>query len=128
MAQAAAETCPRKQGPHTLGGALEAISEDAPDAIGRLLVERRTLERLIRCSKGYRTGLCGVAEMPDHTATDNRGQIHLVGKTLAVLFIGQEIDGQRQPTPRQHRHQALLTERTHHAIEGHRRDIVEDRA
>ena len=44
-----------------------------------------------------------------------------------MLFIGQEIDGQRQPTPGQHRHQALLTQRTDQAIEGHRGDMVEDR-
>ena len=63
-----------------------------------------------------------------HPATDNRGQIHLVGETVAVLLIGQEIDGQRQPTPGQHRHQTLVAERTDQAIEGHGRDMVEDRA
>ena len=65
--------------------------------------------------------------MPDHPATDNRGQIHLLGETVAVLLIGQEIDGQRQPTPGQHGHQTLVAERTDQAIERHRGDMVEHR-
>ena len=43
-----------------------------------------------------------------------------------MLFVGHEIDGQRQPTPGQGRHQAVTAERTDQAIERHRRDIVED--
>ena len=64
MAQAAAETCLRKQGPQTLHGALEAISEDTSDAIGRLLVERHTLEHLIQCSKDY-CSACRALDTPD---------------------------------------------------------------
>ena len=59
---------------------------------------------------------------------DNRGQIHLVGQTMAVLFIGQEIDGQWEATPGQHRHQALLPKGTDHAIERHGGDMIEHRA
>ena len=45
-----------------------------------------------------------------------------------MLFIGQEIGGQGQPTPREHRHQTLVAERTDQAIEGHRRDMADHRA
>jgi hypothetical protein len=40
-------------------------------------------------------GLHGVLQMPEHPATDNRGEIRLLGETAAVLLIGQEIDRQR---------------------------------
>jgi hypothetical protein len=40
---------------------------------------------------------------------DNRGQIHLSGETVAVLFISQEIGGQGQPTPSQHRDHTQIT-------------------
>ena len=64
--------------------------------------------------------------MPEHTATDDGGQIHLVRETAAVLLIGQDIPWERQPTPRQHGHQALLTQGTDQAIEGHGRDVADD--
>ena len=35
--------------------------------------------------------------MPEHPATDDGGQVHLVREAFAVLFIGQQIDRQRQP-------------------------------
>jgi hypothetical protein len=57
--------------------------------------------------------------MPEHSATDNRGEIHLLGETAAVLFIGQEIDGQWEPTPGEHGHQSMLAERADEAIQGH---------
>src|SRR5436190_2074388 len=66
--------------------------------------------------------------MPDYPPTDNSGQIHLVGQTMAMLLIGEKIDGQWQATPGQHAHQALLPQRTHQTIEGHRGDMIEDRA
>src|ERR1700752_4097638 len=66
--------------------------------------------------------------MPHDASADYRGQIHLVGETAAVLFIGQDIPGQRQPTTRQYGHDTLLTERTDQAIEGHRGDMADDRA
>ena len=65
--------------------------------------------------------------MPEDTTADDRGQIHLAGETAAVLFISQDIDRQRQSTPRQHGHQALLTQSTHQAIEGHGRDVAHHR-
>ncbi len=84
------------QGAHTLGRAVEAIGEDPTDAIGRLLLERRVLELLVGLGKGRDTGLRGIPQMPQHAATANRGQIDLVSETATVLFISQEIDGQRQ--------------------------------
>ena len=68
-----------------------------------------------------------VAQMPEHAATDDGGQIHLVGETAAVLFIGQDIRRQRQATPGQHRDQALLAQGTDQAIEGHGRDVADHR-
>jgi hypothetical protein len=44
---------------------------------------------------------------------------------MTVLFIGQDICGQRQPTPGQHGHHTLLTQRTDQTIEGHRRDMAD---
>jgi hypothetical protein len=69
----------------------------------------------------------GVPQMPDDPSTNDRGEIHPVGETVTVLLIGEEIGGQRQVTPRQHRHQALGAERTNQAVEGHRGDMIEDR-
>ena len=66
--------------------------------------------------------------MPDHAATDNRGQIHLVGETAAVLLVGQEIGRQRETTPGQHRHQAVVAQRTDQTVEGHGRDMPDHRA
>src|SRR5215510_6875694 len=86
VAQAEAETCPRKQGPHTLRGAVKAIGEHPADPIGWLLLERCTLKLPIGLRKSYRTGLFGVAQMPDDAATDNGWQIDLVGETPAVLL------------------------------------------
>jgi hypothetical protein len=47
---------------------------------------------------------------------------------MAVLFIGQEICRQRRPTPGEHGHKTLLSERTDEAIESHRGDMADDRA
>jgi hypothetical protein len=41
--------------------------------------------------KGCRTGLLRVAQGPDDTAADHRGQIDFVGETAALLFIRQKI-------------------------------------
>ena len=128
VAEAVAQARPRKERPHTLGGAVKAIGEDPFDPIRRLLLGGRALKLAIGLGKGRRTGLLGVAQMPEHAATDNRGQIHLLRETAAVLFIGQEIDGQGQPTPGQHGDQTLVAKRTDEAIERHGRDMVEHRA
>ena len=66
--------------------------------------------------------------MPDHAATDDGREVHCLGETAAGLFIGQEIDGQRQPTPGEHRDQPVVAERTDEAGERHGRDRVEHRA
>ncbi len=83
------------------------------------------------CTIGLREG-CGtlgmaVPQVPEHAATDDGGQIDLVRETAAVLCIGQEIDRQWQCTPGQHGDQALLTQGTHQAIEGHGRDMADGR-
>src|SRR6266567_1734638 len=78
VAEAEAETRLRKQGPQTLRSAVKAIGQDSPDPIRWLLLERRLLERSIRLGKGRRTGLLGVPQMPEHAATDDRGEVHFL--------------------------------------------------
>ena len=57
--------------------------------------------------------------MPDQAATDDCREIHLLGQTAAVLFISQEIGGQRQSTPSQDRDQTLVAEFADRAIQRH---------
>jgi hypothetical protein len=104
VAETVAETRSRKQRPQALDGTFEAIREDAPDPIGRLLLDRRTLERLVGLGQGCRAGVLGIAQVPDDAATDNGGEIHPLGETVTMLLIGQEICWERQPTPGQHGH------------------------
>jgi hypothetical protein len=56
---------------------------------------------------------------------DNRGEIHLLGETAAVLFIGQKIDRQWQPTPGQHGDQTVVAKRADEAIERRGGDMIE---
>src|SRR5215217_4331172 len=74
------------------------------------------------------TSLLRVAQVPDDPTTDDRGQIGLLGETVTVLYIGQQIGGQGQLTPGEHRDQTVVAKRTDQAIEGHGGDMVEDRA
>src|SRR5262245_11066030 len=102
MAPAGAQACPRKQRPQTAVGAVEAISQDAPDAVGRLLLECRALKHVIGPGQGRCTSLLSVSSMPEHAATDNRREIHPIGEAMSMLLIREEIDGQWQTTPGQH--------------------------
>jgi hypothetical protein len=43
-----------------------------------------------------------------------------------MLLIGEEVDWQWQPAPRQHRHQVLVTQRTDETVERHGCDMIED--
>src|SRR2546427_3182912 len=98
VAQAGAQRRPRKQGPHTFGGAVEAIGEGTPDTVRRLMRKGCALKRAVGRGKGHRAFGGAIAEMPNDTTADDRGQIDLVGATVAVLFIGEEGAWQRQPT------------------------------
>jgi len=128
VAEAGAETRPREERAHALGGAVEAIGQNASDALGWLLVDCRAWERLIGLGQGCRTGLLNVAQLPEHTAADNRRQIDLVRETATGLFIGRKLGGEGQPAPGEHRAQTLVATRTDQAIEGHGGEMVEDRA
>ncbi len=119
MAETVAEAHSWKQRPQALGGAVKAIGEGPFDPVGRLLLGCHTLKCSIRLGESCRTGLRGIAEMSEHATTGNRGEIHFLGETTTVLFIGQDIDRQRQPAPGQHSHQTVLTARTDQAIERH---------
>jgi len=128
MAQAVTQARSREERAHTFDRAVEAIGEDTPDPIRRLLLGRRALERLIRLGQGCRTGLLRLAQMPEHAAADDRGHIDLGGETAAMFFIGQDLDGQPQATPGEHRYQTLLTQRTDETVERHGRDRRNHRA
>jgi hypothetical protein len=128
VAQAVTQTRFGEECAHTLGSTIEAVGEDPFDPVRRLLLDRRALERAVGLGQGRRTGLLGVAQVPDDTATDDRGQIDLLGETMTVLLIGQEIDGQGQTTSCEDRHQTLVAEGTDQAIEAHGRDIADNGA
>ena len=127
VAQAVAQASPWKQRPHTPGGAVKAIGESAVDPVRRLMLEGSALKHAIGLGQGCGTLRLAVPQMPDDAATDDGGQIHLVGETAAVFFIGQDIRRQRQATPGQHGHQTLLTQGTDQAIERHGRDVADHR-
>src|SRR5262249_46297737 len=63
VVQAVPEAGPREERAHALGGAVEAIGQDAADTIGRLLGERRVLEYLVGLGKSYSTGLRGITQV-----------------------------------------------------------------
>jgi hypothetical protein len=117
-----------KERAQTLGGAVEAIGEDPPAAIRRLLLGRGTVERPLGLGQGCGPGVLGVPQVPDDAATDDRGELHLRCEAAAVFCLRADIRGQRQPTPRQHRDQALLTERTDQTVARPRRELRDDRA
>jgi hypothetical protein len=127
VAQAGTQARPWKQRAQPLGRAVKAIGEDPFDAVRRLLLGGRALKRPIGLGQSGRTGVLRVPEMPEHATTDNRRQIDFVGQTVTVLLVGQELDGQGQPTPRQARHQTVVAERADEAIERHGGDMADDR-
>ena len=45
----------------------------------------------IGLGKGRSVGMLGVAKVPDDTATDNRGKVHFLLETVAMLLIGKDI-------------------------------------
>ena len=45
-----------------------------------------------------------------------------------MLLVRQEVGGQGQPTPGEHRHQTVLAKHADQAIERHGRDMADERA
>jgi hypothetical protein len=125
VAQAVPQAGSRQERPPTAGRAVEAIGEAPPDLLGRLLRERRALALLVGLGKGPGTGGFGIAQVPNDTTTDNRGEVHFLGQTAAVLLIRQEIHRARQPTAGAHRDQTGVAERTDEPLERHRREVLE---
>src|SRR5262245_27435239 len=76
--QAEAETCSRKERSHTLRGTVKAIDEHPSDPIRRLLLRGCALKHPIGLGQSCRTRVLGIAQMPEHSTADNRGQIDLV--------------------------------------------------
>ena len=73
MAQAIAQANPRKQGPHTADGAVEAIGQGAPHLVRWLVLKGSALKRAIGLREGCRTFGRTVAQMPEDTTLDDRG-------------------------------------------------------
>src|SRR5882724_3219938 len=127
VTEAIAQARSREEYVHTHRGAVEAVGQDAPDPIGRLVLERRALKHAIGLGQGRRAGVLRVAQMPDDASTDDRGEVYFLCQAAAVFFIRQDIRGQRQPTPRQHRDQTLLTEGTDQTVDSHGREMADNR-
>jgi hypothetical protein len=77
------------------------------------------LKHALGLGKGHGTGLLGVAQVPEHATTDDRGGVHWRCETAAVFFISQDIRGEGQTTPGQHRDQTRVAEGADEAREGH---------
>src|SRR5215831_10948261 len=83
VAETMAETRTREKGAHALGRAVKPVDQDSSDPIRRLLLGRRALKHLIRLGKGCGTGLRRIAQVPEDTAADNRGEIHFLASITA---------------------------------------------
>ena len=91
------------------------------------MFESRLLKLTVgRCESDRTLGLA-VAQVPEHSATDNGGQIHPFGETLARLFIGQDIGRQRQITLDEDVAQTVLTQGADQTIESHGREMADGR-
>ena len=118
VAQAEAQARVRKQRPYTLGRAVKAIGESAPHVVRWVMRQGRALKRAIGLREGRRAFGRTVTQMPEDTTPDDRGQGDPLGETAAVLLIGQDRRRQGQPTPGQHRDQAVLAKGADHTREG----------
>ena len=90
-----------------LRGTVKAIDAHPADTIGWGLRGGRALKYPIGLGQGGCTGLLGIAQMPEDSAADDRGQVHFGGETAAVLLVGQQLGRQCETTPGEHGHQAL---------------------
>src|SRR5262249_7648671 len=82
------------------------------------------LELAIGRGEGGGTFGVAVPQVPEHTATDHGGQIDPIGETATVFLIGQKVCRQRQATLDQYRDQAVVSQGTDQAIEGHGGEMV----
>ena len=90
MAEAVAETRPREERAHALGGAVKAIDEDPRTRYEGSCCRGRALELLIGMRKGGGTRVRGIAQMPEHGHGQSWSQIDFVRETTTVLLIRQE--------------------------------------
>ena len=127
VAQAVAQARARQERPPTLGGAVEAIGEDPLDPVRRLLLASHALQRAIGRGQGRGTGVLGIAQRPEHPATDQRGPVHVGRETVTRLLVCQAVGGQRPPTPRQHSDQTVLAACANEALERPGRDLGDHR-
>ena len=85
MAQTEAQPCSWKQGPHTLGRAVEAIGEGSSHLVRRLMLKGSALKHAVGLGEGGRTLCVAVAQMPEHPTADDRGQIHIPSHFVVPL-------------------------------------------
>jgi len=81
---------------HALGRAVETVGQTPPDSIGRLLLERRALDLLRGLGTGCRTGLLGIAQVPDHAGPDDCGEVHLLCQAAATYTVSARSPPERQ--------------------------------
>src|SRR5262249_27825650 len=124
MAQAKPQTCSWKQSPQTADRTVKAIGEGAFSLVRWLMRKGCLLKHAVRLGEGGRALRVAVPQMPDHTATDDGGQLDPLAETRAMLCIVQDSGREGQLVVDPHGCQALLSEGTDQAIEGHGRDMA----
>ncbi len=84
-----------EQLPETLFGTVEPVGQYPFGTIERVNCQSGLLKLTVRGGKrGGRLG-SGVPQMPDDPPTANRGQVDPFVQAMAVLFVGDEVLGQR---------------------------------
>jgi len=128
VAQAGAEASSRQQRPQTLGRAVAASREEPPDLIGGLRRGRSPVPQARGWGQGDRPGRRRVAQMPEYTATDDRGQGPPGGATPAGLCSGAKLHRPGPLTSGAHCDQPLWAQGADQAREGPGREGAEHRA
>jgi hypothetical protein len=128
LAAAMAQGRRRKARAQALEGAFKPSRAEAADPIGGLWMGRGAVKRAIGRGQGRRPRLLGVAQRPEHAAPDTRREGHVVGQTMAGLFISQDRRRQGQTPPGPHRDETLLAAGADETRDGHGGDMAADRA
>src|SRR5262245_37640156 len=95
VAQAKAQACPWKQGPHAADGTVKAIGQDTSHLVRGLMCQGRTLKHAVGLGERRRALGVAIPQVPDNTALDDAGQVDPLGEATAVFLIRQDIRGQR---------------------------------
>jgi hypothetical protein len=87
MAEAMAQARLRQARAQALDGAFKPSRAEASEPRGGLVMGRGAVKLAIGLGQGRRLRLLGVAQRPEHAAPDTRREGHVVGQTMAGLFI-----------------------------------------